>query len=300
MNFKCKACLSNEYEIFIDCPKDREYFSNRLKNAKILKCLNCKSYSQFPWPETKELNSLYCNDYQNYVSSKIPFLSFFIKNYTKLNAQKFIKIYGKSNKILDFGCGQGEFLKSLAEKGVKNLCGFDFVEYPENNDLREINFFYSLEDLKSHNKKFDIIRLNHVIEHLCDLELTISVLLSLLKDDGILIGQTPNSSHYTSKLWKDYWGNIHYPYHTIIFSQQGLSLLFERNKSKLFKTVGTNLTNGWALSFENFIKEKLKLKVRGRTFFYVFLIFFSLPISTLDHFLKPRGSANFNFFVKKK
>lgn len=300
MNFKCKACLSNSNEIFIKHPKDREYFSKRLKPAKIIRCLNCQSYNQYPWPKTEELNKLYSDDYQNYVSSKIPFLSFLVKQYTKYSAKLFIKTYGKGKIILDFGCGQGVFLKSLLDEGVEDLYGFDFVEYEENKDFRDINFYYSLDDIKLLTKKFDIIRLNHVIEHFCDLDFTIKILLTLLKDDGLIIGQTPNANHYTSKLWRDFWGNLHYPYHTIIFSKKGLSVLFERHESKLIKTVGTNLTNGWALSIENFIKEKLRLKVRGRTFFYIFLILISFPISTLDHLIRPRGSANFNFFVKKK
>lgn len=301
MNFECKACLGNDFEIFIENPKDYEYQVRRNKISKILKCKNCNSYIQFPWPSSGELTSFYKKDYQNYAISKVPLLSKFISIYSSINANKFIRKYGYKKTILDFGCGQGDFLNSLYEKGVLNLYGFDPVKYnnPKNN-ISKIKYFHFLDDLKLSKIKFDVIRLNHVIEHLCEVDKTMNLLIDMLSKNGIIIGQTPNAEHYTSKLWRKYWGNMHYPYHTIIFSKEGLSYAANRWGSQLLDTKGTNLTNGWALSLENFLKDKFNHLNRGRTFFYSILILISIPISTLDHFFQPKGSSNFNYFIKSK
>ena len=292
----CPACLGKSYNINVKSPLDYEYFiRRRIHDINILKCNDCGSYFQFPPPSIEELSTFYQSDYQNYVSTNISFLKFIAKIYNRLTALHFTSTYKTSAYILDFGCGQGEFLRCLHSSGYSNIYGFDFDIYNEAK-TDGIKFIWDFEQLCSLGVKFDVIRLNHVIEHIPNLDLIIPQLLSLLNENGCIIGQTPNSKHYTSKIWGRFWGNYHYPYHLTIFSVVGLKIACNRWNAFL-TTNSAFLTNGWALSCENLLKTMFRSNTRGRTFFYPLLMVFSFIPALIDHLFSPQASANFNFKI---
>lgn len=89
--------------------------------------------------------------------------------------------------VLDVGTGMGHLLAAFSEE----LPGFDIVGYDLNNDKEDVVrangatdfYFGSLENIP---KKFDIITLNHVLEHLPDPVTILKQASALLKPDGYL------------------------------------------------------------------------------------------------------------------
>ena len=76
--------------------------------------------------------------------------------------QKFIK----NKTILEFGCGNGDFL-FLARKISKGITGVELqADYREYIQSKKIECFRNFEELEK--KKFDVILSFHVIEHLPD------------------------------------------------------------------------------------------------------------------------------------
>ena len=295
----CLVCSSPNEIIFVEKPKDREYFETLEKESVLYRCVDCESIYQYPQPNKSDLAKCYGNDYQNYVKTSVPLLSEINQVVQKIMAKRFAKKFPKDLRILDYGCGQGAFLRALSDERFLDLWGYDPVRYEETCNRKNINFIYDLDELKRLFSSFDVIRLHHVIEHATKGEELIKTVGSLLRPGGIIIGQTPNASHYTSYLMQSYWGPLHYPYHTIIFSASGFTGAVKKYGLQPNATSGTLIPTAWALTLENFIKENLYIRSRGRTFFYSFLMIALLPLALFDWIVAPHATANFNFEIHK-
>ena len=102
----------------------------------------------------------------------------------------------KKDKILDLGCGRGEFLKLLKEKGFKELIGVD-LNPQMTKEIKNIKIYNEdiIEFLKKlENKSFNVIVSFHLVEHI-EFEKVLELIkeaFRVLSDDGILIIETPN------------------------------------------------------------------------------------------------------------
>jgi 2-polyprenyl-3-methyl-5-hydroxy-6-metoxy-1,4-benzoquinol methylase len=99
-------------------------------------------------------------------------------------------IQGKD--ILDFGCGKGGFLK-LAEGTARSTTGIELnrIRRKAINDLG-IRCLESVKDLGG-AEKFDVIFLNHVLEHLYHPIEVLRELRGVLGDNGQLVIEVPHS-----------------------------------------------------------------------------------------------------------
>jgi len=296
---RCPACHGTESTVFVAAPKDREYFASRTVAACIRRCAACGSLYQDPWPGPAEVQGLYGADYQNYTSTSVPLLSSINDFYQRRQGADFLRRFGGRQAggpaVLDFGCGQGGFLRVLAAAGCTRLAGFDFVLYPELGSIAGARFFDDLDGIRTSGLRFDVIRMRHVIEHLTELDPTVRALAELLAPGGRIIGQTPNADHYTSRLMGAYWGPLHYPYHTVLFSPEGMRRTAARSGLVLRATSGSILPTGWAMSGENFLKQVTGSRRRGRTAVYTLLMAASMPLAILDRLVSPAATANFDF-----
>ena len=284
---KCQFCNDINLSVYIDDPKDYEYYKKC--NSKVFLCKNCNILTQHPLPSESEITNYYDKDYQAYTNSKNYLLKFLSKVYFKFYKKK-IKV-NKNSYILDFGCGTGEILNNLSKDGYKNLFAFDYVKH-ENLDSK-IEFFDNSAKLK--NYKFDLIILNHVIEHVLNPNDLLQLLSSVLNKDGKVIGQTPNFNDFTLKIFKQTWGPLHQPYHINIFNKNSLKFFCNQNNLKA-KCTQALMPTGISMSFENLIKKKLGLKSKGRLSIYPFILGFSFIINILFFIFNKEGSIiNFEF-----
>ena len=103
----------------------------------------------------------------------------------------------KSSYILDFGCGDGSFLKACKKKGFKNLVGVDnrFVKTTQQDGIFKTN---TLNKIKS-SKQFNCITLWGVLEHLNDPLRFCQYLLKFLKKGGYILLEVPNADSILMK-----------------------------------------------------------------------------------------------------
>ena len=305
MPVQCPACHTTDSDDFpfsshVDSPKDREYFKTRKFPAKFLKCVSCLSLFQDPWPSVDETREFYQTNYQNYGKSNVPLLPLLLNKWESLAAKKFVKSFRGNAHILDFGCGTGSFLNNLFDYGCTHLTGFDFsYNRLEQECENGISYFNNLVELKNSNKSFQVIRMNHTIEHLTDVDDTLYLLGSMLNSGGVIVGQTPNATHYTASLFNGYWGPLHFPYHTVLFSEKGLKKSAEKAGLELVNVSKTVQPTGWAMSLENIFKELSGSKKQGRTFPYVFIMLFCMPMVILDYLLPWNKTGVINFALRK-
>lgn len=287
----CPACGSARSSVFSNAPEDIEYFIVRARPAVVRRCSDCRSLFQDPWPSEDETSTFYGPHYNFYAESKVPFLSRLHYAQNRLEAERLIERYGPNARYLDFGCGHCSLLNALRAAGAKNVAGYDFSPDRPAPLALGIPYFGTEVELAAAGQTFDVIRLNHVIEHLTDYARTLTLLRTLLAKGGSLIGQTPNGGHYTSSLLGRRWGNLHYPYHTLILSHTGMRALAERTGFSVDSIEKTMMPTGVAMGVENVIKAATGWKVMGRTPIYTLLIAAGTPIAIHDR-LAPWAQTN--------
>lgn len=222
-NIKCKdhTLTGEEFELVYDSDMDM-YVTN-------------------PQPSEKNLSSYYKSD--DYISHTDAKKSVFdkiyqlVKNYTLFRKVKLIGSFNISKKnLLDIGCGTGDFLKTAQNKNWK-VYGVE----PNNqarqlaqNKIQESSQIVSdLNDLMNISNKFDVITLWHVLEHIPNLNSYISLVKSLLKENGVLVVAVPNFKSFDANLYKEFWAAYDVPRHLWHFSQKSITTIFKKYQMKV-------------------------------------------------------------------
>lgn len=138
------------------------------------------------------------------------------------------------SKILDYGCGAGEFIKFIEN---------DFKTYglEPNEDARKAaeikttktTIISNLDELE--DSSLDIITLWHVFEHVENQDETLSNFYKKLKTNGKLIIAVPNPTSYDAMFYKEYWAAYDVPRHIFHFSRNGMVKLMTNDKWKIKK-----------------------------------------------------------------
>lgn len=295
----CPVCRSGEFEVFVRNPRDYEYFMSREADASLLVCHHCGSIYQSPWPTLEELDTLYPPDYQNYTRKDVPLLSSLLSYMVQSAVSGFVKAHGSDKRILDFGCGDGTFVKALAANGARKVVGFE----PNTRDNAVVSgdgfeIVRRMEDLESRGP-FSVIRMNHVIEHLSDLDGTMSALSTLLEPGGVLVVQTPNPRSLTLRLFKKYWGALHYPYHTVLLSQDGLREAGPRWSLCVKSITPSLMPTGWSMSLENIIKSISGSTRRGRMAIYGGLVLVAAPLAIAEKVFLRKSCSVYDCVLEK-
>lgn len=133
-----------------------------------------------------------------------------------------------SGRLLDVGCGSGEFLERMRDLGW----------YAEGLDTDEVAVrrarerglqvrLGTLEQQSYPEASFDAITSNHVIEHVHDFRTLLREFRRLLKPSGRAVVVTPNIGSLGHKYFKTDWRGLEPPRHLQIFSHFTLRRLAE-------------------------------------------------------------------------
>ncbi len=234
INF-CPLCGSNNITKYLSAT---DYFLTK-ESFSIDKCEECNFLFTNPRPEDKELTKYYKSDeYLSHNKKTNTVFSFIYNTIRKISVRnKFnlIKKLDNKNKcILDFGCGSGEFLSYCSNKSWK-ATGVEPDEDARNIAGRQkgVNVFESLDELVNNNdRKYDIITLWHVIEHVPELDIIIDRLKNILKCDGFLIIALPNPMSWDAQHYGKYWAAYDLPRHLYHFTEQTIKQLLSKHNFK--------------------------------------------------------------------
>ncbi len=133
----------------------------------------------------------------------------------------------KERSLLDVGAGTGDFLKVCKQDNWKT------VGVEPNQGARAIaeqKLGISLfEDLSSVGQvHFDVISLWHVLEHVPDLNKTMTQLCALLKPKGRLLIAVPNYKSHDAMHYGKFWAAYDVPRHCWHFSQSSMHALCQK------------------------------------------------------------------------
>lgn len=127
------------------------------------------------------------------------------------------------NKLLDVGCGNGEFL-TLARAAGWDVVGVDFdpsavkVARSRGLDVRQ----GGVDVLDPEKETFDGVTLSHLIEHVHDPLVVLRQCHALLKPGGWLWLETPNIESPGHQRYRSDWLSLDPPRHLVLFARDAL------------------------------------------------------------------------------
>ncbi|WP_310994282.1 class I SAM-dependent methyltransferase [Aequorivita marina] len=182
-----------------------------------------------PQPKPENLAKYYeSQEYISHTDEKRGLFSSLYQLVKKWSLQKKTKLIYKQNSgvgtLLDVGAGTGEFLKVAKDKGWQ-VYG---MEPNENASKLASEKGIELESKLDYfqGQQFDVISLWHVLEHIPNLDETISKLSDLVKPNGSLIIAVPNFKSYDAKYYNEFWAAFDVPRHLWHFSKDTMQHLF--------------------------------------------------------------------------
>lgn len=159
----------------------------------------------------------------------------FLQNFNLKYKRKILfDFIGKDKKVLDYGCGAGEFVKYI-ENDFETL-GFEpsisARKYASEKVLKTkiINSLDFIQD-----GTLDAITLWHVFEHIENQEEMVQEFYAKLKEEGLLIIAVPNPTSYDALIYKEFWAAYDVPRHIYHFSKSGMENLMNNENWKIKK-----------------------------------------------------------------
>ena len=196
-----------------------------------------------PQPDENELSKYYqSEDYISHTDTKRNFFEWvyqWVRTITLKRKVKLINSFDTSSKrLLDIGCGTGDFLKQ-AQKAKWEVIGIEPNEQARSVANEKVGKkVFSEKELENLDKaSFDVITLWHVLEHLPNLEEKILQIKTLLKPKGILIIAVPNFKSYDATHYYSFWAAYDVPRHLWHFSRTSILKLFQPIGFELVKTL---------------------------------------------------------------
>ena len=194
-----------------------------------------------PQPSSDKLSYYYKSE--DYISHTDSQRNLFEKIYhlvRKISLKKKLNLINslskESKKLLDVGCGTGDFLQTI-QFNKWNVSGIEPNEHARKiANQKTGNSVFGIEQLLSFDENnFDVITLWHVLEHLPNLENQISIFKKLLKPNGTLIIAVPNYKSYDATYYKEFWAAYDVPRHLWHFNKTSISKLVSKNLMKVIK-----------------------------------------------------------------
>lgn len=237
----CPVCTNDSFSNHIIC---EDHFLSG-ESFAIVKCSKCQFLFTNPRPDKNSIGKYYDSDeYISHTSkskSPIDILYKLARQYTLANKLRLINKIAESKSILDFGCGTGDFLAKCKANGW-TVNGLE-----PNSEAREIATLRTRSTIHSEISQLEeisnlgLITLWHVLEHIHDLNDTLSTLTSLLSNHGKVLIAVPNYQSFDAQLYKEFWAAYDVPRHLYHFSQDSMKSLLQKHDLKILDTIPMKL-----------------------------------------------------------
>jgi 2-polyprenyl-3-methyl-5-hydroxy-6-metoxy-1,4-benzoquinol methylase len=232
----CPVCSGKSFKDFLVCNDH----TTTGESFSLKQCNFCDFVLTDPRPDEESIGKYYKSDkYISHTGGQKNILDSIYLMARKIALKKkraIIEANSTGKTILDFGCGTGEFLKEMQDNAW-NIAGVEPSEVANQKAslITKNRINRSLSELEE--KRFDVITLWHVLEHLHDLNGSLKRFHSLLEESGTIFIAVPNLQSYDASYYRSFWAAYDVPRHLWHFSQKTMKLLLEINGFKLVEVL---------------------------------------------------------------
>jgi len=208
------------------CNSDKSVLYQRRDDDCIFKCLKCGLLFVSPQPTKEKLRQYYKDFKPDYL---IKYKDEVIKKGKAI--LKIVRKFKKNGQLLDVGCGYGFFME-VARKNGWNVFGVEISplasEFARRNFGLDV-FTGQLAEANLGENYFDLISLQHTLEHLPEPLKDLSTIKSKLRDDGLLVVIVPNALSLIARCVKINWLCLAEKTHLFHYSKSTLKRLLEKS-----------------------------------------------------------------------
>ena len=230
----------------------------------IVECEVCSIRTTTPFPDKKIIGNYYSSDdyisHDDKVSGIFDSIYGLVRTYQLNKKKKLIgKYFNKSNgKILDIGCGAGDFLQYMKENHW-NINGVDTSNKARKIANKKLNIkVMDPKDWINNKEKYDVITCWHSLEHVHEPWVYLDKIKKSLTLDGFLIVALPNYQSTDAKIYKEFWAAYDTPRHLYHFTIKSMN--------KTIKPHGLNIESIYRMNFDPFYVSMLSAKHMGKSF----------------------------------
>lgn len=221
----------------------------------------------YPQPSLEDLPKYYDSD--EYISHQTTSKSVKDVVYQKVKSKmlqkkkKWILKQKASGQILDIGAGTGDFLNCFDKDSWQKFALEPTEKLHQVLKQKEILIVNALSEFE--NQSLDVITLWHSLEHIPDLENTLSELQRIIKKDGVVFIAVPNYKSYDAKYYDKFWAAWDVPRHLWHFSRKGLKEIIQNFSFECIKEKGLYFD----AIYVSMLSEKYKTKGSLLRSFYI-------------------------------
>ena len=230
----------------------------------IVECEACSIRTTTPFPDKKIIGNYYSSDdyisHDDKVSGIFDSIYGLVRTYQLNKKKKLIgKYFNKSNgKILDIGCGAGDFLQYMKENHW-NINGVDTSNKARKIANKKLNIkVMDPKDWINNKEKYDVITCWHSLEHVHEPWVYLDKIKKSLTLNGFLIVALPNYQSTDAKIYKEFWAAYDTPRHLYHFTIKSMN--------KTIKPHGLNIESIYRMNFDPFYVSMLSAKHMGKSF----------------------------------
>lgn len=228
------TAVIKEHKVCPVCGNIRFSALKAFKKAFLMKCNLCHFVFSARLPEAEELTKIYEEDY-----TRADYLSpVTVKRFNELLDE--FEPFRKTNKIIDIGCGNGDFLVEAVKRGWEAY-GTEFSEHAvrvcKEKGLIVSQGVFNPEEFNEGG--FDVAVSFEVIEHINNPVEEIRKMKRVLRSGGLVYCTTPNFSSLSRRIYKSEWIMIEYPEHLSYYTSRSIKHLFSSNGFRNLKTKTT-------------------------------------------------------------
>jgi len=204
----------------------------------VVRCLSCGLTYLCPRPAEDHLGDYYPPIYPAYNNHQAPLI---YKLYHLLAPIPYRLFHGSEKgtlkpfgqrRMLDVGCGAGGYLYDMQRLGW-NVYGVDVSDIAVDVARARIGspqvYVGTIESLEQSLDKFDLITMNHSLEHMAYPNSTLHAVYQRLTGNGMLKVTVPDVSGFEARVFGRYWVGLDVPRHLVDFSKRTLIAVLQEN-----------------------------------------------------------------------
>ncbi len=229
----CPYCKSKDYSIQYPT---FDIFDN---HYEVVKCKDCLAYFLTPNPPEELLAKAYDDSYYGGAEDDEKFEGFIeegLNYFRKQRAKKVASLSKNMGRVLDIGCGNGQFLEQVQLFGHIEIFGTEMEGGSAGRAAKIKSLQLQIGELKSddfEDNYFDVITMFHVFEHLKNPKEYLSVIDEILKSKAYLVISFPNIDSWQAQFFKGKWLHLDPPRHLFFFTPKDFKLLMKQRGYEL-------------------------------------------------------------------